>query len=496
MDNTYTKEEFGRIVKQKYPEYSGMSDVDVAEKVLTKYPEYGEKIKEKGIGADIKQIGTDIKESAIKRADTFGEIDRAQAKGEQGTFRSFLQKGGQALGFASDVIGSTVIGGIKALTPQKTQEKIGSAVSGAVEKVAQTDTVQNILKQYESLDEKTKRDISSAIGAGSLIADVVGGSLLKKPLQEGAEGFVKTALKGSDKSIEAFNNIKKVVSNTSQDIIPTKKGFINTEIVKALDLTQGDVKNIFKQTKNQVGDFIADNNLIGDNLESTVKNIDGFFKQNYDTVRQEINNVKNVYKSKVVPRYKDALDAISKQVDDVVGLEEVSKEVGALLKKKDLTLNDVQRVKELMDDHLNLYKITGDVKEGATKEGLTKVRKDIQSFIEREVKQNTGVDIKPINKNVQTSKAITNAIADRITRGSTRATITAGDVITFLTGSGFGSPVGGVLAVLGKKLYQSPSAKLKFTKWFNSKSLAEKAKIAEDLQNGVVPKGLNLKTKK
>jgi hypothetical protein len=238
---------------------------------------------------------------------------------------------------------------------------------------------------------------------------------------------------------------------------------------------------------------VARNNLIGNNIDETKTLIDDYFKQNYDLVRSEIDQVKTTYKPKAVPRYKDALNSISKQVDDVVGLEKVAKEVKELMSKKDLTLKDAQRVKELMDEHLNLYKITGDVKESATKEGLANIRREIQTFIENEVKNNTGADIRALNKEVQTSKAISKAVESRITRGSTRATITAGDVITFLTGSGFGSPVGGVLAVLGKKLYQSPSFKLRFTKWFNSKKPEVKAEIIKAIEKGEMPKGLNIK---
>src|SRR5260221_5715443 len=35
-----TLEQFGQIIKQKHPEYKALSDTDVGNKVLTKYPQY------------------------------------------------------------------------------------------------------------------------------------------------------------------------------------------------------------------------------------------------------------------------------------------------------------------------------------------------------------------------------------------------------------------------------------------------------------------------
>lgn len=41
----YTLEEFGQNIKKKYPQYSSMSDVDIANKVIDKYPQYKDQIK-------------------------------------------------------------------------------------------------------------------------------------------------------------------------------------------------------------------------------------------------------------------------------------------------------------------------------------------------------------------------------------------------------------------------------------------------------------------
>lgn len=290
-----------------------------------------------------------------------------------------------------------------------------------------------------------------------------------------------------DKTIKSGKNI-------ASDILPTKEGTISREVTRALELTQGDVKNIKLSTGNEVGKFLAEKNLIGDTVEATVKNIDDFYKQNYEAVRNEIKNVKATYDPLEIPRYKEALTEIQKQIDSVPGLQTANSEVKALLQKSKPTLKDVQRVKELMDEHFSLYKATGDVKESIAKEGLSIIRKDIKEWIEGEVKDRSGVDIRELNNNVQTARSLNDAIETRATRGQTRATFTAGDIVTYLAGSGGGfiSPPTGIIALLVKKLYDSPSFKLRFSKWLDKKSDIQRARIMEDLQKGKTPKEIKL----
>ena len=194
------------------------------------------------------------------------------------------------------------------------------------------------------------------------------------------------------------------LKGVASDVIPTSDRIVNTEINKALDLTQGDVKNISLATGNEVGDFIATNNLIGQTKTQTQKNLNDFYQENYNAVREEIGKVKATYPANTIPRYREALTAIKQKIQDVPGLQKANAEVDALLKNKTPTLSDIQRVKELMDDHFSLYKATGDVSEGVAKQGLSNIRSDIRSFIEQQVKLKTGSDIGLLNNNVQTSR--------------------------------------------------------------------------------------------
>lgn len=282
----------------------------------------------------------------------------------------------------------------------------------------------------------------------------------------------------------------------TKDIVPTSERIVNHELTKAFDLTQGDVKNIKLSTGNEVGEWVAKENLIGNTIEETTKNITDFKNTNYTAVRAEIKNVKGLFDKNIVPAVKESLTEIKKQITGKVGLTKVETEVDGLLSKTKYTLEEIQRTKELMDDHFNLYKQTGDVGEGVVKTGLANIRKELQTFIEDTVEKSTGADIRALNNNVQTAREILDAIETRSTRGLTRATISAGDVVTFLTGTGagLGNPLVGVAAVIAKKIYQSPSFKLKFSKWLDGMNDTKRAKVFEDLKAGKAPEGIKVQS--
>ena len=273
-----------------------------------------------------------------------------------------------------------------------------------------------------------------------------------------------------------------------KDILPTRERFVNTELTKAFDLTPGDVKNISLSTGNEPGEFLSSNNLIGVNKEATLKKVNDFYRTNYDTVRSEIGKVKATYDPVEIPRYTEALKAIKQKIAETPGLQESNYEIDSLLKKTNPTLSDVQRVKELMDQHFNLYKATGDVGQGVAKEGLANIRKDIKEWIEEEVKDKTGADIKDLNNKVQTARSLSDAIEVRSTRGLTRSNLTTKDLVTFLAAGGaYGSPVTGALTVIAKKIYQSPTFKLRLSKWLDDLGDAKRLKIQQDLDKGILP---------
>lgn len=443
---------------------------------------------------DIKQIGTGIKEAAGRGEEKIGEIKQAYKSGEQGIFRSALQAIGAGAGFASQAIGETVLGAGKVLLPETAEQKVAGAVQKGVQKVAQTKVAQKGFKAWQTLEKENPslaRDIEGLVNSVMLGLDIVGLGLGSKATKAGAKAAGRAAKatgEALESGVETTTKLAKGAAEAAQEVIPSPERIVNYQVTRALDLTQGDVKNINLSTGNEVGEFLAQHNLIGKNKDDTVKMVQGFFNDNYDQVRNEIKNVTKVYTKNDVPRLTESLDQIKKQVGDVLGLEDVNKEVDKLLAQKSFKLNDVQRVKELLDEHFQLYKVTGDVKEGATKQGLSNIRKELKQFIEKEVKNKTGADIAPLNNNVSTSRSIMDAVEHRSTRGLTTSNIKLGDLGVFGAGTVVGSPLTGLALVAAKKILESSGIRLRIAKFLDKLSDARKAKIAAELESGAVPK--------
>lgn len=421
-------------------------------------------------------------------------------------FDQAAQPGGNPINLLEGVgkIGSGAVGAVFSPLAPITEPTIGAGEKFIADKISDIPAVQ---KFADSKAGQATARVAEDVGNYSDIAGTVGGAMEVPKVSSAVKTGVSDAIDTTKSAVSnATEKISPSIKSAIQDIKPTSEGIINHQVTKALDLTQGDVKNISLATGNEVGKFMADNNLIGENVATSQAKLKSFYKQNYDAVRAEIAKVTKSYKESNIPRYTEALTELKKQVSDVAGLQEANAEINALLKKAGkidkegnfvpnkkatIALNDVQKVKELMDDHYSLYKATGDVKEGVAKEGLANIRKDLKVFIEKQVKDSTGADIKKLNNNVQTVREITDAIKARSTRGLTRSNLTLSDLSLFTGGSITGTPLFGAALVLAKKIFESPSIRLRIAKYLDDVSDAKKAAIQSELQAGKVPTEIN-----
>jgi len=186
----------------------------------------------KGFIADLKGIGTGIKEDLTKRGENIEEISTLEKQG-QGTGTSLFQKFGQVAGGVSDVIGQTFMGGVKALTPQPIQEAVGETVQTGVEKVVDTDIAQSIIQKYQNADPTTQKNIDALLGIGSLATDVLGAGLAKKPVTQAVKKGIETGgdvIQATGRAIEPVTNIAKGtvagVQNLGQKVadVPSRIG--------------------------------------------------------------------------------------------------------------------------------------------------------------------------------------------------------------------------------------------------------------------------------
>ncbi len=426
------------------------------------------------------RVGQDVKQEVLKGASEINSTEdrSALSKGVGATaasFRALLAPLAEAPGFKQ--AGELISKGVN-----YAGEELSKLYSPEFQKELANMSDEEFNKAVQPLtDLKNLGDISNAILAfkgGQKTVDTVKNVATK----------TKEAI--SDFKRPDFGKVGELAKNVGSEIVPTADRIVNEQVTKGLQLTAGDVRNIESSTGNVVGRYMADNNLIGKNLAETTKLLEDHFKTNYDAVRSEVAKVDTTFKPDEIPRFKQALTELKNQVTDVAGQEAKLKEIDGLLKKKNVSLNDVQRTKELIDDLYNLYKNTGDVKEGVAKQGFAQIRSELKTFIENNVKEKTGADISELNNKVSTSKGIMDAAESRATSGLTKSHWKIGDLGIFGAGTMIGSPLFGAALLLGKKIIESPAMKFKIAKYLDQFSDAKKLKIQEELAKGQVPKEL------
>ncbi len=424
--------------------------------------------------------------------DRASNVNEALAGRGEFAGRSALSRG---LSASAEIAGAVSSTGYESL-PEKARnilDKIGGGISKGIEAYANIPMVKKAADALvNETDPKQLKKIENTLQGiadlGLIAGEITGASEIagatKVAGQIGRKG-VKEVAKTPAKIKQASSDL--LEKTGISEAIPTKERIINSQVSKALDLTQGDVSNINLSTGNEVGEWIAQKNLIGKNKDATFESVKKLGDESYNKVRDEISNVDKTYLSNDVPRYKQALEKVVERSRSL-GNEERLNEAMNLLKKEEITLSDIQKSKELMDDTFKLYSVTGDVAETEIKQGLANVRSELKELIEKEVLDNNGVDIKSLNNDVATSRSITDAIEKRSTRGLTRSNIGIGDLGAFGVGSTFGTPLAGIALVAGKKILESSAVQLRFSKWLDKLSDAKKVKLAKELSEGKVPK--------
>lgn len=267
---------------------------------------------------------------------------------------------------------------------------------------------------------------------------------------------------------------------------PTPGRFVEGQVVKALDLTQGDVSRISQTTGNNVSDFITRNKLFRETPEEIALALDDFKGQQYTAVRDAVGQVGTTYNAGDVPRVQSALQTVQNTINDVPGLEDVASEVNRLLNQDTYTLSDVQRVKEILDKNTNIYNRLGDAKQTATAQGLDNIRKELRSFIEDEVSKATDgqVDIRALNNDVATSVELMNAIEARATRFATRQYNSVFDgILGFSAYAATGDPLTAVGIVVTKKLAETPSFRIALARTLSGQQAKDVARWADEIAN-------------
>lgn len=167
---------------------------------------------------DIKETGTDLKNTAKK---TFGKIKESVTpffQGKQEGKETLYQAGGALAGGVSSAIGDVFKGTAKTVLPESAEQSIKSSIESTVSPVVKNTMdnpfVQALMSRYENLDPDTKRNIDATLGFTSLATELVGGGLAKKPISTAVETGINVAKKGVNTVADVVSGVAKPITNT------------------------------------------------------------------------------------------------------------------------------------------------------------------------------------------------------------------------------------------------------------------------------------------
>ena len=495
-----TQEEFAKSIKTKYPQYKDIDTGTLVTKIVEKYPIYQSQItdlpKPKKFGSetvgDIKETGQGIADVAKSRFAKGKEALMAGIRGEQGIKATALQIAGQGAGAVSDIGGELIMGAGKAVLPQGVETAISETTQKVLSPVVQSQPVQNLLSKYEELKTKNPeqaRNIDALLGISALgldIATLGAGKAVTSSAREGITTGIKQATEAGVRAAGLFSDATGPTRAAIREILPTRTSIASGNLSKAFGLTPTDVTRIEKTMGKSLGDWVQEKDLIKATKAETEQAIDDLYKNSYKQVRDEIGKVAKEYTDIDVPRYKQVLSELQKSSDQI-GLEVEAKEISDLLTKEKFNLSDVQRVKELVDKNYSLYRRSGDPTASIKADGLRNIRDEIKTFIEKEVKDTTGADIRALNNDVASARSLADSAATRASRATTANEVTLSDLGVAGTAGIATTPLVGMAAVFVKKVVQSPTVRLRIAKMLQRMPKAEKIKVIKTMQTGKIP---------
>lgn len=428
----------------------------------------------------IKSVGTIVKGAGAKLAET------ALEKTDLG--QTLLQK-------MSD---SRVARGLE---PLKTDETGKLQVEDTKDLQAINQVGKFVTDRYGSLDKFKETAIEDPAGVLADLATVLTGTgtvvskvgTISKVGEVGKVGQTVTKVgqmlepvTAISKTMGGAKNLanKTTLGRMAGEVIPTSKDMQRSQVTKALDLTQGDLATIGKKTGNDVTDFMVSKNLLKETPEAVADSLNEFRKATRNTKANEISKVKNVYTPEQVPSVIKGLNTIYEDVDGIAGLEKEAAKIDMLRNKKQFTLGDIQEAQDLLDQNSSIYSKLGDAKSSSKAKGLDNIRRQNKTFIENEVDTATNgqTNIRQINNDIQTSRAIEDAINTRATRNLTRQKLSLSDSVVLFGGGATFTPAVGIGLYLGKKIIETPSFRLAFTKALNAQPVAKVKRLISEVK--------------
>jgi len=333
------------------------------------------------LAGDIKGIGSDIKTSFTTRKAKVEEAKTAQRAGEQSGLSTFGQLFGQSAGLVSDSIGALFKGGVKAVLPQQVEDTIKQGLESAGKTVVSNNTIQNIITKYNSLDEKTKRNIDATLGVGSLVLDVTGVGLAGKPVKIAT----KTALTGLGETAamagSTLSATGKITKATGKTIAETA---IRPTVQEAEKILTYEAKNTLAQrAKSAIKGEIIEGTPITRGTTAFEKGIAGTERSIGSQAKRESSNL---WKNNIGPALKSSKEVVTKDELFAPVIERINAITDPMLK-------------ESYQDAFNAVKDAYKTSTKWTLEEAQKLKEDLARFVPEKVYKGKPIanELKQIN---------------------------------------------------------------------------------------------------
>lgn len=479
---------FAENLKKKYPEYQSIDNATLVRKVVEKYPVYKSQITDYTATPkkSLSNLGSRVSDAIKQRGSAFSEATSG-TNGEGGVLGG-IKGAAQAFGAVADV-GEQIIrsSGVGNKVLDKTQEVIGKGINAAADKISDIPLVRDA-----ALSGQTKglENVLQGVAATGEIAGTIAGAaetgVQLNGLVNKAKNISNQISKISIAPPTKSTGIAKGITDIVQDVTPKAADLRDRSIAKALRLAPVEDISVIKQsTGNDIGEFMGRYDLIKDTPGETAEALKNFQKQNYDLTRDAISLVDERYGFKDVPDFETTIDFLMEDLGKRKSPEYVSvmERLNSIKTTGEFDLMDVQYVKEVFDDVESIYKRTGDVRDAVAAQDKAQVIASVRRFIEDRVQEAyPDVDIRQLNNNVQTSRAILDAVVKRAPKADTANALKLGDFAVIGLGNQV-SPGLGFATLFGKKLIESSPLQLRMARYWSGKS--------KDITDGMTPKQLS-----
>lgn len=263
-----------------------------------------------------------------------------------------------------------------------------------------------------------------------------------------------------------------------------------------IQLRPTDSEKVLKATWDKTpAQWLLDKGILDDTKtvkwrEGIVTELERFNKNQYETLNNAVKSAQWTFKNERVNQW---IQSMLDELWDVPWVEDKFNRVKELQLKatrwEGLTLSEQLEVKRLIDNTLDLYKITWDPKTWAKKEGLVNIRQAIRETIENEAMSQGLWDVKALSNDVQVSRLIKDSLVNRINTVSSNNIFSLTDYLVWGTAFVWVDPTTAIALIAGKKIMSTPQFKIFATKTLNlPKKLINKIETGKDLASNEVLK--------